>query len=299
LNFSEKIEPQFDSFVFFDFMECVNPGKNFSSWRETARKLLEGRIAPQNVLWESGGLFESSTLREEPSPTRVPKVPAAFLDLAQTVSYHSDPARWPLLYRILWRITHGGERHLPAIASDPDIAAARLMEKSVRREIHKLHAFVRFRLIETDPESGRERYAAWFEPDHFIVEPGSGFFKKRFSNMDWSILTPKGCAHWTGKSLVFTPGIEKNPIENPDQIETAWLTYYRSIFNPARLKIKMMQTEMPKRYWKNLPEAELIEELIQTSNLRVADMLNEAPRPVKPRPKNAYLDRLEKMTESE
>jgi len=280
-------------------MECVDPGKTFNSWREVARDLLERRIAPQNVLWETGGLFKSSVVREEPTRCQVPKVPAAFIGLAQTVACHNDPARWPLLYRILWRITHGGERHLPAIASDPDIAAARLMEKSVRREIHKMHAFVRFRLIETDSETGRERYAAWFEPDHFIVEPGSTFFKKRFANMDWSILTPKGCAHWNGKSLVFTPGIAKNPIENPDQIEAAWLTYYRSIFNPARLKIKMMQTEMPKRYWKNLPEAELIDELIESSKTQVVQMFTEAPRPVKPRPKNAYLDRLKKMSDEE
>lgn len=280
-------------------MECVDPGKNFNSWREAARDLLERRVSPQNVLWETNGLFGSSVVREEPSPYRISKVPAAFLDLAKTVACHNDPARWSLLYQILWRITQGGERHLPAIASDRDIASARLMEKSVRREIHKMHAFVRFRLIDTDAENGRERYAAWFEPDHFIVEPGSAFFRKRFANMDWSILTPKGCAHWNGKSLVFTSGITKNPIDNPDELEDAWLTYYRSIFNPARLKVKAMQTEMPKRYWKNLPEAELIDELIESSKPRVEQMLTEEERPVKPRPKNAYLEKLQEMSEEE
>jgi probable DNA metabolism protein len=280
-------------------MECVDPGKTFSSWRKAARDLLERRVAPQNVLWETGGLFGSAVVHETAQPCAVPKVPAAFLDLAQTVSYHNDPTRWPLLYKILWRVTHGGERHLTSIAIDPDITAARLMEKSVRREIHKMHAFVRFRLMDSDAESGREHYAAWFEPDHYIVEPGSVFFKKRFSNMDWSIITPKGCAHWNGKSLIFTPGIAKNPIANPDQIEAAWLTYYRSIFNPARLKVKAMQTEMPKRYWKNLPEAELIDELIGSSRPRVDQMLTEELRPVKPRPKNAYLDKLANMSKEE
>lgn len=280
-------------------MECVSPGKTFSSWRNAARDLLEKRIPPHDVLWETEGLFSSSFLQEDRKPYPARRVPAAFLDLAQTVSYHHNPQRWALLYRILWRITHGGEQHLLSLAIDPDITSARLMEKSVRREIHKMHAFIRFRLIETDPESGRERYAAWFEPDHHIIEPGSSFFKKRFFNMDWSILSPKGCAYWDGKTLRFTPGMDKNPIEHPDQIEAAWLTYYRSIFNPARLKIQMMQTEMPKRYWKNLPEAELIGELIESSKLRVDRMLGEELRPVKPRPKHAYLDRLEKMSEEE
>jgi DNA polymerase len=53
---------------------------------------------------------------------------------------------------------------------------------------------------------------------------------------------------------------------------------------------------MPKRYWKNLPEADLIEELIADSKNRVSEMLAETPRPVKPRPKNAYLDHLQNLS---
>lgn len=60
-----------------------------------------------------------------------------------------------------------------------------------------------------------------------------------------------------------------------------------------------MQTEMPKRYWKNLPEAELIDELIGSSRPRVDQMLTEELRPVKPRPKNAYLDKLANMSKEE
>ena len=41
------------------------------------------------------------------------------------------------------------------------------MEKAVRRDIHKMRAFVRFRKI---GEGDDERYVAWFEPEHFIVE---------------------------------------------------------------------------------------------------------------------------------
>ena len=56
-----------------------------------------------------------------------------------------------------------------------------------------------------------------------------------------------------------------------------------------------MKQEMPKRYWKNLPEADLIEELIEGSRTRVAGMMAEEPRPVKPQPKNAYLDKLREL----
>ena len=259
--------------------------------------LAEG-VSPREILWEAEcGLFAASVVRESPPITL--KVPVAFVEMAQSVACHCDPSRWGLLYHILWRMIQGGERHLLAIASDPDVAKARILEKGVHREIHKMHAFVRFRLIDTNAETGRERYAAWFEPEHFIVEAGSPFFKKRFANMDWSIFTPKGCAHWNGVNLTVTPGIAANPIDSPDALEAAWRTYYRSIFNPARLKVKMMQQEMPKRYWKNLPEADLIEDLIEGSKRRVNDMLNEQPRPVKPRPKNAYLDKLRDLSSEE
>ncbi len=282
-------------------MRTVVIQPSFESWRDAARDLLGRGVPPGEVLWcDDEG--DNPLFAMEPAPAAAgsaPKVPAAFLEMAQSVACHRDPTRWGLLYRILWRVTRGGEKHLPGMATDPDIAKARLLEKAVRREIHKMHAFVRFRLIDTDADSGRERYAAWFEPDHFIVEAGATFFKKRFANMDWSIFTPKGCAHWNGKQLTFTPGLAENPIDSPDALEAAWLTYYRSIFNPARLKVKMMQTEMPKRYWKNLPEAELIDELIETSKHRVNHMLAEEPRPVKPRPKNAYLDKLRNMSEEE
>ena len=48
-----------------------------------------------------------------------------------------------------------------------------------------------------------------------------------------------------------------------DRLEETWRRYYASIFNPARLKVKAMQAEMPKKYWRNLPEASLIKPLIE------------------------------------
>ena len=260
--------------------------------------MLNENVAPEEILWEAErGLFPPAIAKEVP-PLEL-KVPAAFVNLAQSAACHNDPSRWALLYQILWRIVRGGEKHLLSIASDPDMSKALLLERAVRKEIHKMHAFVRFRLVDTDTGTGRERYAAWFEPDHHVIEASAPFFKKRFANMDWSIFSPKCCAHWDGEQLTFTPGIPHDPTESPDELEAAWRTYYRSIFNPARLKVKMMKQEMPKRYWKNLPEADLIEELIAGSKKRVTGMLAEEPRPVKPRPKNAYLDKLRELSAEE
>lgn len=273
-------------------MRSVDPGETFESWRDAARRLLAEGVPPGEVLWEKeSGLFGGGALREEP-PLPSLKVPASVVGLARRVACNADPARWALLYRILWRVVRDGERHLPAIASDSDMAKARAMEKAVRREIHKMHAFVRFRQIDPVRPGGRERYVAWFEPDHWIVEAATPFFRDRFATMDWSIFTPKGCAHWDGESLVFTRGVPLNPIEHPDVLEDAWRTYYRAIHNPARVKVKAMQAEMPKRYWKNLPEADLIDELIAESRPRVEVMHEQELRPAKPLPGHSYLEKL-------
>lgn len=277
-------------------MISVAPDGSFESWRGIARTLLDKSIPPSEVLWEDFSLFGGIPDTPSTNAASVIKVPADFVQLAKTVACHAEPSRWQLLYRLLWRLTIGGEKHLLEIASDEDVSRAASLAKNVRREIHKMHAFVRFKLVSTDPETGRERYAAWFEPEHSIVELAAPFFKSRFANMDWSIFTPKGCVHWIGGALNHSPGLAANPIEDPDALESAWSTYYRSIFNPARLKTKMMQTEMPKRYWKNLPEAAQIPDLISASRSRVEVMLEKTPSSIRPVPTLPYLAKLREMS---
>jgi DNA polymerase len=133
-------------------------------------------------------------------------------------------------------------------------------------------AFVRFKELPLpDGKVGRRRFIAWFEPDHFIVSRVAPFFQRRFTDMDWLIMTPKGSASWDGDEL----RTNDDPAEKPDlrdETDELWRIYYASIFNPARLKVKMMTKEMPKKYWKNLPEAELIPGLIANAEASVLEM---------------------------
>ena len=91
--------------------------------------------------------------------------------------------------------------------------------------------------------------------------------------MRFSILTPKGCAHWDTENLTFTAGVSAENAPQPDALEHFWKTYYAVIFNPARLKVKAMKAELPVRYWKNLPEAELIPDLIRSAEARTRKMI--------------------------
>ena len=58
--------------------------------------------------------------------------------------------------------------------------------------------------------------------------------------------------------------------------EDLWRTYYRNIFNPARVKIAAMKKEMAPYYWRNLPEAQLIPSLLAEAPRRAADMVAES-----------------------
>ena len=162
-----------------------------------------------------------------------------------------------------------------ALASDPDVRALGDLVRAVRRDIHKMHAFVRFRSVER-PEGG-EAFVAWYEPDNHIVAAAAPFFAKRFASLVWSILTPETCAHWTGERLVFTPGVTREAAPGADALEDLWRGYYASTFNPARVNPRAMKAEMPVRFWKNLPEAELIADLIAQAPARTREMLAKAP----------------------
>lgn len=154
--------------------------------------------------------------------------------------------------------------------ADADVRAMEDLARQVRRDIHKMRAFVRFRSVEG--EAG-ERYVAWFEPEHHILRANAGFFVRRFTTMQWSILTPRGSLHWDGETLHEGPPATRADAPSGDPVEGLWRTYYASIFNPARLKVGAMLKEMPRKYWKNMPEAALIPELIAGAQSREARMV--------------------------
>lgn len=274
----------------------------FNAWREQARELLRRGVAPENVCWEDAtqtpGLLQEDSAGYAAAAASAVKVPPEFLSLARQVCAHTDERRFGVLYRLLHRLTLGGQRHLLGMPSDADTNQCQRWAKAVGREIHKMHAYVRFRLVGVSEETGREQFVAWFEPEFRVVPLAAPFFEKRFAGMDWSILTPQECVAWDGRSLLFLPGMRREEAPAADAHDDLWRTYYRSIFNPARLKVQAMQSSMPRKYWKNMPETRLIPELIASSQHRVQSMLDTPERPVRTAPDNAYLRTLKQKQDA-
>jgi len=254
---------------------------DFEGFREAARRLVAAGVPARDVSWgvaeEAASLFDGGRPVEdlpEPPPAEAPRAPRAFVDLCRFVVCHKDERRFVLLHRLLERLQE--EPKLLEVASDPDVARARQMEKNVRRCSHKMKAFVRFRA--TTDADGAERYVAWFEPEHHTLDLTAPFFVRRFAGMRWSILTPERSAHWDGDDLLMAEGASRDVAPDGDVNEELWRTYFGAIFNPARLKVEAMTAEMPKRYWKNMPEAEMIAPLIREATDRTRDMITAPAR---------------------
>ncbi|WP_188519568.1 UdgX family uracil-DNA binding protein [Alsobacter metallidurans] len=251
---------------------------DFAGFRDAARLHLRAGIPPGRVVWDTaepgGDLFGDAPAPPLPQGEQraPPRVSRAFLDTAQSVALHREPGRFRLIYQLLWRLCD--EPRLMSVASDQDVMRFHDLAKAVRRDIHKMHAFLRFRDIYS-PDG--EAFVAWYEPDNHIVEAASPFFVKRFASLRWTILTPERSAHWTGDELLFGPGANRRQSPQGDPLEELWRSYYANIFNPARLNTDAMRAEMPKRFWKNLPEAALIPDLVAGAAARTAAMIEAAP----------------------
>lgn len=252
-------------------MKNISPPKDFSEFREMSRSLIAEEIPPTEIDFcvSSDSFIKIQKYQPQlvSSPFSSPiKVSKKQLYWMKNISMFRSDDTWNLLYRLLWKI-RGNQRILENPA-DPDVIEAERRAKQVSRDIHKMHAFVRFKKIDVDK---REYFIAWHKPQHKTLRAGAVFFKHRFGAMRWSILTPDESAHWNLETLSFTPGVETQPTFS-DSVESDWLTYYESIFNPARIKVKAMKKEMPVRYWESMPETKIISRLLAEAPSRVDQM---------------------------
>jgi uracil-DNA glycosylase len=222
--------------------------RTFADWRDNARPLL--------VSGASGEIRLSRTL----------------MQLLECIAHYRHPGRWDLMYRLAWRTLNENARLLEDEA-DRDVRQARLMERAVDRECHKMHAFVRFREMQQD--DGTATWFAWFAPEHEILRRGAPFFVKRFRNMSWTIATPDGAAVWNESELRFIDAPFENTGPQQDAYEGLWRTYYRSMCNVARINPRVMQREMPKRYWRHLPETAEIPALLRSGLEKFAQRHSE------------------------
>ncbi|WP_313440447.1 UdgX family uracil-DNA binding protein [Novosphingobium sp.] len=258
---------------------------DFDGWRIAARTLAGEGVLPSEIVWQVGeqafDLFASEAGdigAGSPVATAPLRVSRQFLELARDASLHSEPERFSLLYILLLRLLD--QPQALQDAADPLVRRIEGLARNVRRDSHKMHAFVRFREL---AEDGGTRFVAWFEPEHHILRANAQFFVDRFTNMRWSILTPRGSLHWDGVALAEGPPATRADAPGDDPVEAVWKAYYSAIFNPARVMPRAMLKEMPRKYWKNMPETALVPQLIAGARKRELAMMEQAANMPSPR----------------
>ncbi|MEO5894090.1 MAG: UdgX family uracil-DNA binding protein [Vicinamibacterales bacterium] len=255
------------------FVATIEP--TYQSWHAQARVLLASSVQPQDVVWFDSrtdqpllASFAQAVPLETPARVRVPR---RFVDMASQAARHHAPTRWDLLYRVLWRITHG-ERTLLDNELDEDTIALRSLVRAVKEDAERMKAFVRFRSI--GPQ-GAEHFVAWHRPDFDVVSLVAAHFAERYPNLKWSILTPFASVHWDGRELSFARGVAAQDIPAEDSnraAEALWRTYYAAAFNPARANEAKLSRDMPARFRPSLPEAAAIPTLLADASARAESL---------------------------
>ena len=254
---------------------------SFGEWRTLARELLRTGVPPEAVTWDtpdsagSGDLFSGApapaaqahhaALPTQPaqSPKPAAVVPRSLLEMLEKAACFRAPDRWAFLYRVLWRWQQG--EHDVQSPADPDGSRLHGMVKAVRREEHDMHAYIRFR--ERPVEAGAPRFVAWFEPSQDVLPQVAEHFIARMGKTSWMIATPEASVLWDGATLHNAGPLMSSAADLDDAGEALWLTYYRSIFNPARVNAQLMQSHIPSRFWKNLPEGAIVPMMVSQAEL--------------------------------
>jgi probable DNA metabolism protein len=245
-------------------MRCVRIDGGFADWRDKARTLLREGVQPDYVSWRDelmpADLFAEEGLARYAPGAQV-TVPRAVLEQLEQAARFRVPERWALLYRILWRVARGDAAAV--LPGDRDGSELQQRLKAVGREIHQLHALLRF-----VPLGGDELpdYVAWFEPEHEVLQPACAHFAERLGRHSWLIATPRDAVWYDGERFDYraeVPDPWRQLARTPDPDGQAlWLAYYRSTFNPARANPQALRQHLPRHLWQQLPEGQLIPGLL-------------------------------------
>lgn len=144
--------------------------------------------------------------------------------------------------------------------ANADIMEIAKITKSVSREVHRMHAFVRFEKLQD------EVYFAKIEPDFNVLPLIIRHFKNRYQDQKWMIYDLRrhyGIFYDLKEAQFFEPALEQTSQlkrtenilhEEEIQYQKLWQRYFFKTNIPERKNIKLHVQSLPKRYWKYLTE---------------------------------------------
>ncbi len=234
----------------------LNGGADLQGFRQALRVLIWSSIPHEQITWS---VRENSFGGQMPSAYGAAGkpiiLPRCVGELVRLVVCHSDQRKYALLYDLIWRMRKPkeDEPRLYAVADDPLVRDLNQMARSVKCDIQNMRDHLLFQ--EVGDQALGERMIAWFEPEHFILETVAEHLIDRFTSLDWTILTPKGCLWWDRKELATGP-----PATQADTLEAiamglGWHRWCESTFNPAGADVQALHQQIPEKSWHDRPRS--------------------------------------------
>ncbi len=143
--------------------------------------------------------------------------------------------------------------------SDPIIMDLHKVKKKIGREIHRMHAFVRFQ------ETKDQMWACEINPDFNVLPLIGKHFKDRYPALEWLIYDTKRhyaihhkdhiIKYVTIDTINQEKLITKEAVTEEElQYQKLWKQYFKSVNIEERNNKKLHLQHVPKRYWKFLIE---------------------------------------------
>ncbi|WP_189418828.1 TIGR03915 family putative DNA repair protein [Cellvibrio zantedeschiae] len=133
------------------------------------------------------------------------------------------------------------------------------IDRMISREVHRMHAFVRFQKLENG------LFYAEIEPDFNVLPLIGEHFERRYADQRWLIVDQKR-SYGLVYDLQECQFVDAHNINIRDQQSThkmddkelafqkLWGVYFHSVNIKERSNLRLHLRHMPKRYWKHLIE---------------------------------------------
>ena len=167
------------------------------------------------------------------------------------------PGREMMIYRLIKIIIAKNDATVLENFADETILKAAQIDKMINREVHRMHAFVRFQ------KTQQGIFYAPIEPDFNVVPLLGDHFERRYADQPWVIFDTRrhyGIYYDLTKAEFIAadhPALGAT-IESVDDSEKTyqmlWENYFHSVNIKERNNPKLHLRHMPKRYWKYLVE---------------------------------------------
>lgn len=225
---SEIFMPRFEMLspavptTFYTFERKTRRGNIFvsgwESWLSAACVLLKAGISHEKIFWNQTSLPAAAV---KAFPERM--FEEGILERFETASCHRSHEKWPLFYKLFWKMYYAGLEMTEE--KDEDVRLFLQMEKAVLEDMGKMKSEIRFRF-----EKKTGQHFAWYRPAHFILEKMAQFFIRNLGPVSWTLSTPDRSFYWNTSSLLESRGLPEDPFKGKNLSADLWPLYHAALF---------------------------------------------------------------------